>query len=134
MRNLLILAGLGNFGLAIASFAVPYVLKWSKDIANMRPLTGQIFQTYAIYIWATNLSFGLLSFFHPEWLLDGSPLARAVTGYITLYWGARVFIQFFYYDRKARPAGVQWLLAEWSLVCLFIFLTVVYGHIALTGG
>jgi len=134
MRALLMLAGLGNFGLGVASIAVPYVLNWFKDMGKMRPLMRQIFHTYAVYIWATNLSFGLLSFFHPEWLLDGTPLARAVAGYITLFWGARVFIQFFYYDRTERPAGVQWVFAEWSLVGLFVYLTAVYGHIALTGG
>ncbi|HVZ80032.1 MAG TPA: hypothetical protein VHE12_04435 [bacterium] len=134
MRTLLILAGLGNLGLALASIAIPHVLKWSIDMKKMRPLTRQIFQTYAIYIWATNLSFGLLSLFHPEWLLDGSPLARAVAGFITLYWGARLMIQFFYYDQSVRPPGTFWMVAEWSLVGLFVYLTGVYGHIALTGG
>jgi hypothetical protein len=43
-------------------------------------------------------------------------------------------IQFFYYDRTARPAGALWVLAEWSLVGLFAYLSVVYGFITLTGG
>lgn len=134
MKTLLILAGLGNFGLGLASIAVPYVLNWFPDMAKMRPLMRQIFRTYAVYIWVINLSFGALSFFHPEWLLDGSPLARAVSGFIAVFWGARVFIQFFYYDRSERPAGFQWVLAEWSLIGLFIYLAGVYGHISVTGG
>src|SRR5271169_3100438 len=123
MRTLLVLAGIGQIALAAGSLAVPYVLKWSKDMAKVRPLTRQIFQTYAVYIWVTNLSFGLLSFLQPGWLLDASPLARAVAGYITLYWGARLLIQFFYYDRTERPPGAFWTLAEWSLVVLFAYLT-----------
>lgn len=134
MRALLILAGLGNFGLALGSLAIPSVLNWTRDLEKLRPLMRQIFRTYSVYIWATNLSFGLLSFFRPDWLLDGSPLARAVAGYIAVYWGARVLIQFFYYDRTERPQGFHWLMAEWSLVLLFIYLTGVYGHIAVTGG
>jgi hypothetical protein len=109
-------------------------LNWSIDTAKMRPLTRQIFHTYAAYIWVTNVSFGLLSFFHPEWLLDGSPLARALAGFITLYWGARLLIQFFYYDRSARPPGSHWMVSEWSIILLFIYLTGVYGHIAVYGG
>jgi hypothetical protein len=134
MRTFLMLAGLGTLGLTLGSLAVPFVLKWSIDTARMRPLTRQIFQTYAVYIWTTNLAFGLLSFFHPEWLLDGSPLGRALAGFITLYWGARLLIQFLYYDRSARPAGAQWVAAEWSIILLFIYLTGVYGHIAVYGG
>ena len=134
MTTLLILAGLGQIVLAAASLAVPRVLKWAKDMAKVRPLTRQIFQTYAVYIWGTNLLMGLLSLLHPGWLLDNSPLARAVAGYITLYWGARLLIQFFYYDRSERPPGLLWTLAEWSLVGLFTFLTAVYGSIAVIGG
>jgi len=134
MMTFLRLAGLGQIALAAGSLAVPYVLKWSKDMAKVRPLTHQIFQTYAVYIWATNLCFGLLSLCHPEWLLTGEPLARAVAGYITLYWGARLLIQFLYYDRSARPPGFRWVLAEWSLVGLFFYLTVVYGYVTATGG
>lgn len=134
MTTLLRLAGCGQIVLALASLAVPKVLDWAKDTKRMRPIVRQLFHTYAVYIWATNLLMGLLSCFHPEWLLDGAPLARAVAGYITLYWGARLLIQFFYYDRSERPPGFQWALAEWSLVGLFACLTAIYGHITLTGG
>ncbi|SRR5579871_3151245 len=134
MKMLLILAGLGQIGLAFASLAVPRVLHWARDTKRMRPIVRQLFHTYAAYIWATNLLMGLLSCLHPEWLLDGAPLARAVAGYITLYWGARLLIQFFYYDRSIRPKGGQWIFAERSLVGLFTYLTAVYGFLTATGG
>jgi len=134
MRFLLLLAGWGLVGLAAGTLAVPKVLKWSEEMAKVRPLTRQIFRTYSVYIWATNLSFGLLSLFHPQWLLDGTPLAKAVAGFIALYWGGRLGVQFFYYDRSARPAGAQWILAEWSLILLFAYLTGLFGYIAVAGG
>ena len=134
MKLLLIVAGFGQIGLAAGSIAVPYVLKWSVDMAKVRPITRQIFHTYSVYIWATNLCFGLLSLLKPELLLDGSPLARLVAGFITAYWGARLFIQFLYYDRSIRPPGAFWAFAEWSLVCLFVYLSLIYGRIALAGG
>lgn len=87
MRTLLVLAGLGQLGLALGSLAVPRVLRWTEDTAKLRPLTRQVFWTYAAYVWATNVSFGLLSTFAPHVLLDRSGLARVVSGYITAYWG-----------------------------------------------
>jgi hypothetical protein len=130
MTLFLIIAGLGQIGLGLASLAVPKVLKWEKELARMKPITRQIYTTYAVYIWAINLSFGFLSLLRPEWLLDPHPLARAVSGFIAVYWGARLLIQFFYYDRSIRPPGAFWVLAEWMLVALFTYLTALYGYLA----
>lgn len=130
MKTLIVLAGLGQLGLALGSLAIPRVLRWSEDTAKLRPLTRQVFWTYAAYIWATNVSFGLLSTFAPDELLDGSPLARIVCGYITAYWASRVLVQFFYFDRSQTPAGRFFTVAEVLLVSLFAFLTAVYGYVA----
>ena len=84
----LVAAGVGQLALVVASLAIPRVLRWPEDLARLRPLTRQVFWTYAGYIWATNLAFGLVSAFAPGWLLDRTPLAGAVCGFIATYWGA----------------------------------------------
>jgi hypothetical protein len=127
LPRLVFLAGVGQLALIIASLAIPYVLGWREEMAKVKPLTRQIFWTYAGYIWATNLSFGLISALAPSWLLDRSPLAGAVTGYMTAYWGARLMIQFLCLDRRQAPAGLHVRLAEGALVSLFVSLTAVYG-------
>jgi len=127
MTSLIFIAGLSQLILVIGSLAIPKVLNWSEDTAKLRPLTRQVFWTYAGYIWATNLSFALISMMSPESLIDGSFLAAAVTAYITLYWAARIAIQFFYFDRSDAPQGIQFQIAEWALVLLFVALTAVYG-------
>ena len=129
-RTLLIAAGVGQLILIAASLAIPRVLRWPEDLARLRPLTRQVFWTYAGYIWATNLSFGLLSTFAPGWLLDATPLAGAVCGFIATYWGARVAIQFVYFDRDDAPKGPLFAVGEVLLVGLFVALTVVYGGLA----
>jgi len=127
LRALVFLAGVGQIVLALASLAIPRVLRFREETAKLRPLLREMFWTYAGYILCTNLSFGLLSALAPEWLLDGSPLAAAVTGYITVYWAARLTIQFVYFDRSDAPPGAHVRLAEAGLVTLFVYLTVVYG-------
>ena len=119
-------AGVGQLVLVVASLAIPRVLRWADDTAKLRPLTRQVFWTYAAYIWATNLSFGLVSL-RPAWLLDRAPLAGCVTGFITAYWVGRILIQFFYFDRTDAPPGRHVRLAEVGLVILFAFLSLVYG-------
>src|SRR5262249_15668789 len=134
MRTLLLLAGFGQLCLVGASTMIPRLLHWREELAKVRPLTRPVVTIYALYILGTNLAFGLLSVFHPGWLLNGSGLARAVAGFIAVYWGARVIIQFAYYDRKDAPAGLFFKIAEVLLVLLFSFLTCVYGLVALNIG
>lgn len=128
---LITLAGIGQLALAAGSVAIPIVLRWREDTAKLRPLTRQVFWTYAGYIWTTNVAFGLLSAFAPRLLLDGSALARIVALYITLYWAARVVIQFTYFDRTDAPPGRLTQFGEVALVGLFLYLTLVYGAIVL---
>jgi hypothetical protein len=130
MKVLLMLAGVGQLLLALGSLALPRILGWREDTARLRPLTSQVFWTYAGYIWTTNVCFGVISLAAPGWLVDGSPLARAVTGYVTAYWAARLVVQFFYFDRSGAPAGALYRVVEAALVALFVFLTGVYGYAA----
>jgi hypothetical protein len=127
LRTLVFLAGVGQVVLALASLAIPTVLRFREETAKLRPLLRQMFWTYAGYILCTNLCFGLLSAFAPAWLLDGSPLAAAVTGFIAVYWAARVVIQFTYFDRSDAPPGAHVRLAEIGLVSLFVYLAAVYA-------
>ena len=106
----LITAGVGQLVLISASLAIPRVLRWPEDVARLRPLTRQLFWTYAGYIWATNLSFGLISTFAPGWLLDGTPLTGAVCGFIATYWGwlrwlPRLIPSIFGISQHACPAA-----------------------------
>lgn len=123
---LVIVAGVGQLALIVVSLAVPRALHWREQMTTWRPLTRQMFWTYAGYIWTTNLCFGLVSTFGAPWLLDRSPLAAAVTGFIALYWGARLLIQFVYFDRGDMAAVPGFRFAELAMVGLFAFLTATY--------
>jgi len=125
---LIFYAGVAQLILVIGSLLIPRVLNWKQETAKLRPLTRQVFWTYAGYIWATNLSFAILSICSPNSLLDGTFLATAVACYITVYWAARLLIQFFYFDRSDAPSGFQFVIAEVLLVGLFIALTAIYGY------
>src|SRR5262249_30639307 len=117
-------------GLVAGSLAIPRVLGWRDDTAKLRPLTRQVFWTYAAYIWTTNLAFGLVSTLAPGWLLDGSPLAVAVTAFIALYWGARLVLQLIYFDTADAPAKRSYEIAEGLLVGLFLYLTCIFSAAA----
>ena len=128
LQTAVLLAGIGQLVIVIGSLSIPVVLKWKADVAKLRPLTRQVFWTYAAYIWTTNLCFGLISVGGAHLLMEGTSLSAAVTGFITLYWAARIVIQFTYFDRSDAPTGAFFLFAEIVLVGLFLFFTAVYGY------
>jgi hypothetical protein len=134
MKFLLVLAGLGQLALALASLAVPRVLGWKEETAKLRTLTRQVFWTYSAFIWSTNVAFGLLSSLAPDRLLDRTPLARAVAGFVAAYWGARLLLQLFVYDRTSAPSGALVRAADAAMTALFLGLTLVYGALALGRG
>jgi hypothetical protein len=133
MTPFLVAAGLGQLALAAASLALPRLLGWRTETATLRPLTRHVFWTYAAYIFSFNVAFGLVSSLEPAWLLDGRPLARAVCGFIALYWGARLVLQFASFGHHAPPGRI-FRVAEAAMVALFAALTAIYTVSAFAGG
>jgi hypothetical protein len=126
LESVVRLAGLGQLALAAASTAIPFILRWRAETAGLRPLLRQLFWIYAGYILGFHVAFGLLSLLAPGWLLDGSGLAAAVSGFIATYWSVRLALQFTYLDRSDAPQGPWFSAAEAALVSLFVFLSVTY--------
>lgn len=128
LKWLLILAGLGQVALALASLAIPRILQWKNQLAFLpSPLVRQIFWVYAVYIWSFNMAFGLLSLLASHLLLQDNLLATLVCGFIFLYWLGRLLVQFFYFDRSQAPEGKIFKLLEIGLVLLFVYLCGTYG-------
>jgi hypothetical protein len=123
----IVVAGWGQLAVVVGSLGVPRALNWKDELQKVGPLIRQIFWTYAGYILCTNLAFALVSILGSDGLTDGSSLAASVTGFITVYWFARIMIQFFYFDRESAPKGLKYTVGEVVLVVLFVFFTAVYG-------
>lgn len=126
LKTMIFLAGISQIVLVIGSLAIPKLLNWKGELSKVSPLIKQMFWTYAGYILVTNLSFGVLSILSPASLVDGSFLATSISLFIGVYWGARIAIQFFYFDRKSAPKGPIYFLGEIGLVVMFVFFTAVY--------
>lgn len=121
----LVLAGLAQLGIAASSLLVPRLLGWREETAVLRPLTRQVFWTYATYILGINTAFGMLALLAPTTLTDGSTLARAVCAFIALYWATRLVLQFTVYDRSVAVRPL-FRFAEAAYVSAFGYLAVVY--------
>ena len=124
---LIFFAGWAQIALVFGSLAIPAILNWTRELAKVQTLLKQLFWTYAAYILCINLSFGLLSVFAYADLTNGSLLARALCGFIAVYWISRIAVQFAYFDRKSFPTGWRTRLGEVILLILFFFFSAVYS-------
>ena len=83
------------------------------------------------YIVLNILAFGIVSILLPGELASGTVLARAICGFIAVFWGIRLVIQLFLFD--AEPYLRNWFLklGFHGLTIVFLYQTVVYGWAAI---
>jgi hypothetical protein len=107
-----------------------FVLDWRKNLATLTALTRHIIWVHGVIIQLRIVAFGAVSVLRAGDLASGTPLARAVCGFIAIFWGVRLMIQFFLFD--ARPFLTRRLLAlgYHGMTFVFIYFTLVYGFAA----
>jgi hypothetical protein len=109
------------------SVLIPRLLNWRKETALLSPLTRFVFWTYAGYILGTNLWFAALAIGWPSQLLNGTPLAAMVTGFISVYWLVRLVVQFAWFHRALADERILFKVAEVGFVLGFAFVTIVFA-------
>jgi hypothetical protein len=121
------LAGLAQLSIAAGSVLVPRYLKWPEELARLSPLTRRVFWTYAGYIFGTNVAGGLLALLAAPALTAPSFLGAVVSGYLTMYWGSRLALQFFCFGPVAPPRTPITRLGEVAFTSAFALITGVFA-------
>jgi hypothetical protein len=131
LQSLIFTSGILHFGTLLASAAVPQVLDWKSELQKLNPLSRQLVWVHGLFIVLTIIGFGLLTLTCSAELASGTPLARAVSAFISLFWLARLFIQFFVFDAKPYLKTPFLRLGYHSLTLVFLYQTLVLGWAAL---
>ena len=123
LTTLIFLAGIGQLGILIASSLVPFQLKWKTELAVLSRLHRQMYWIYGAYVVLSIAAFGLICLFNANELANGSGLARAVCGYIGIFWGGRLALQW--------VLGVEGHLSIWWLRLGYHVLTILFAGFTL---
>jgi hypothetical protein len=124
------LAALTHLGLITAGLLMPGVVGLRTHLASLPPFIRSLFWVYYSFIGLSLVSFGLGTFLLAEDLASGTRLARAVCGFLTVFWTVRLVAAHFVFD--LRP----YLTDPWRRIGLhvanlvFAALPVVYGWVA----
>ncbi len=124
-------AGAGQLGILVASALVPRVLDWRTALAPLPPQLRRLFWVYGVFIVLTITGFGLLTIFHARALAEGEPLARGLAGFICVFWGARLMVQFFVFDARPFLTNAWLRLGYHTLTAAFVALSLLFGWLAL---
>ena len=126
LPTLIFLSGAGQLGILIASALVPFQLKWKTELTVLSRLHRQMYWIYGGYVVLAIASFGLICLFNANELANGSGLARGVCGYIAIFWGVRLALQW--------VLDVKGQLSTWWLRLGYHALTILFGSFALLFG
>ena len=104
------LAGALQLITAAANFFLPAKLHYRENLAKVSPIIRQIFTVHSIYIVLVLVGLGLICLLFPNDLCGASALGRFLCGFLAIFWGLRVVLQFCYYDsavKKEHPFGAM---------------------------
>ena len=125
---------LGYLGLLAAGLVMPRAVGLRGHLAPLPAFVRQLFWLYYAFIGLSLVCFGLATYFLADQLASGTPLARAVCGFLALFWSLRLVAGTWVFD--LRP----YLTTRWRRAGLvaanavFALLPVVYAWVALDGG
>ena len=127
------LAALSYLGLLAAGMLMPGVVGLRQHLSTLPRFIRQLFWVYYAFIGLCLVSFGLGNFLLADELAAGRPLARAVCGFLAVFWTIRWVAGTFVFD--LRPyLTTAWRRAGYAATNLvFTCLPVVYGWVALKG-
>jgi hypothetical protein len=130
LPGLIVIAGVGQLGVLVASALVPLRLNWREELRGLSRLHRQMYWVYGGYIVLSIVAFAALSIFNSGELASGSGLARGVCAYAAVFWGIRVALQAIFDVKEHLTA--PWLKAGYLLLTvLFAMFTGVYAWAAL---
>lgn len=124
------LAGAAHLVSLAAIIFAPIQLHWDEELARLPKLLRQMCNVYNYYTGGTIAAMGLVSLLCSTELASGSSLARAVCGYIAVFWGIRLWLQL-YYDFRPHLTSTALRLGYHALTALFVGFIAIYGWGAL---
>ncbi len=126
-------AGLLHVGLLAAGALMPRAVDLRSHVAALPPFIRQLFWVYYSFITLCLLAFGALSFFLAPELASGTWLARAVCGFLAVFWAVRLFVAALVFDVRPYLTNAFWRIGYQATNVVFAILPVIYGCVALAG-
>jgi len=125
------IGGIVHFGVLSASALVPRTLDWRGELAKLHPFLRKLVWVYGAFIVLVIVGFGVISLTCASELASGTPLARAVCGFVAIFWLARVLVAALVFDARPFLRNALLKIGYAVLNAAFVYLTIAYGVAAI---
>jgi hypothetical protein len=116
-------AGFLHLVVASANIFAFAKFRYLEHLRAVPLVVRQVFLVQNAYIMLVQVGFAVMCFLFAAELTSGRALGLAFSGFLAIFWGARVLLQLFYYDRELRRANrffdVLFMVADGYLAVVF---------------
>ena len=113
--------------LVLVNLMVPHRFRWRDELARLSLLNRQIVQAHCFFLIVLLGMFAALLLTCAEALLDHTRLSRAVLAGLTLFWGLRMVMQWWFYSPEIWRGHRFNTVMHWIFSATWIYVTGVFG-------
>lgn len=128
---LLKFAALSHLGLIAAGLLMPKVTGLWTEATKLSPFARGLFRTYYAFIGLCLVSFGAGSWIFAPELTSGTPLARAVCGFLALFWTIRLAAAIWVLDVTPYLLNRRWKAGYAATNIVFGSLPFIYAWLTI---
>jgi hypothetical protein len=121
-------AGVLQWLIAFSNAFAARLFRYRENMAKVTPFVREVFIVQNVYIMATVATFGVICILFAPELTGQSALGRFLSGFLAIFWGGRIIIQLFFYDKdvkRSRP------IANVAFLATFIYLSGLFAIAAI---
>jgi hypothetical protein len=113
--------------LAVVNLLVPRRLHWPEELARLSLINRQIFQAHSLFLILMLALFSALLLTCTGALLEPTRLARAILAGLTIFWGLRMLMQWFFYSPETWRGHRLHTVMHCVFSATWIYVTTVFA-------
>ena len=115
-------------GLAGMHVPFPRRFQWKKELGSLSLLNREMMYVHTLFVALTILLIGLLCLFSANDLVN-TPLGKRVCLGLAIFWGMRLFVQFFGYSSELWKGKIFETIMHIIFSILWVYVTVVFAAV-----
>jgi len=121
------IVGLVMAGLVVVNLFVPRRFHWRDELARLSLLNRQVFQVHSVFLVLTLALFSALLLTSSDALIEPSRLSRAMLFGLTIFWGMRMLMQWFFYSPEIWRGHRFNTVMHYVLSVTWVYVTFVFA-------
>ena len=121
------LAGVVMASLVVVNLMVPGRFHWREEMSRLSLVNRQIFQAHSVFLVLTLALFSALLLTCGPALLEPTRLSRAVLSGLTIFWGLRMVMQWWFYSPLIWRGHRFNTVMHYTFSVVWVYVTTVFA-------